>query len=259
MIRVERDARGVAEVWLARPERHNALTAAMMDDLTAVARDLGADPAVRAVVLAGEGPTFCAGADLDWMRAQVAGGPDARRAEANRLAGMLGALDAIPRPVVARVQGNAFGGGVGLLSVCDMVVAADSARFALTEVKLGLIPATIGPYVVARIGGPAARRLFLSARPIDAFEAMRLGLVTQAVPMGGLDGAVADEIAPCLLGAPAAQGEAKRLVARLSGGVTPEAVAASIDALVARWDSPEAAEGIAAFFDRRKPGWAEVG
>ncbi len=259
MIRVERDARGVATVWLARPQRHNALTAGMMDDLTAAAHHLGADPAVRVVVLTGEGPTFCAGADLAWMRAQVTGGPGARRAEAHRLAGMLGALDAIPRPVVARVQGNAFGGGVGLLSVCDMVVAADTARFALTEVKLGLTPATIGPYVVARIGGPAARRLFLSARPIDAFEAVQAGLVTRAVLPGALDDAVADEIAPCLLGAPGAQGEAKRLVARLAGSVTPEAVAAGIDALVTRWDHAEAAEGIAAFFDRRKPGWAEGG
>lgn len=259
MIRVERDGRGVATVWLARPDRHNALTAGMMDDLTAAARDLGADPAVRAVVLAAEGATFCAGADLDWMRVQVAGGPAARRAEAMRLAGMLGALDALPRPVVARVQGNAFGGGVGLLSVCDMVVASDTARFALTEVKLGLIPATIGPYVVARIGGPAARRLFLSARPIDASEAVRVGLVTRAVAAGGLDAAVEDEIAPCLSGAPAAQGEAKRLVARLAGGVTAEAVAASIDALVARWDHAEAGEGIAAFFDRRAPGWVQGG
>lgn len=254
-VRVAQDGRGVATLRLARGDRHNAMSAQMMDEITATAVALGSDPAVRVVVLAAEGASFCAGGDLHWMRAQVDGGAEARAVEARRLAGMLAALDALPKPLVARVQGNAFGGGIGLLSVCDMAVAVDTATFALTEVRLGLIPATIAPYVIARIGAGAARRLFLSARGFGAAEAASLGLLSRVVAPDDLDAAVEAEIVPCLSCAPAAVAEAKALVARLVQPVTPAMVDTSVAALAARWEHPEASEGIAAFLARRKPSW----
>ena len=258
MLDLQVDARGVARLVLNRPDRHNALSAEMMDDLTEAAGRLGADPAVRVVVLTGTGPSFCAGGDLGWMRAQVAADAAARAREARRLADMLGALDALPKPVIGAVQGNAFGGGVGLIAVCDAAIGADGARLGLTETRLGLIPATIGPYLVARMG-PAARRIFFSPRLFCAGEAVALGLLARAVPGEQLDDAVEAEVAPYLRAAPGAVAEAKALVRALSDGVDAAQVARSVEALVARWDSDEAAEGIAAFFDKRPPRWAEDG
>jgi methylglutaconyl-CoA hydratase len=255
-ITVATDARGVATVTLDRPDKRNAMSAAMMDDLTLAAARLGADPAVRAVVLTGAGDSFCAGGDLDWMRAQMAVPAAQRAAEARRLATMLGALNDLPKPLIGRVQGQAYGGGIGLMAVCDMAIGVHGARFGLTEVRLGLIPATIGPYVIARMGEARARRVFFSARLFDADEAVALGLLARAVDPTGLDAAVEAEVAPYLSAAPGAVAEAKALVRRIAAPVTPAMVEDSIAALVARWDSPEAAEGIAAFFDRRPPPWA---
>ncbi len=254
-IRIETDPRGIARLMLARPERHNALDAAAMDALTAAARRLGADPAVRVVILQAEGPTFCAGADLGWMQAQIAADAPARAAEARRLADMLGALDALPKPLIGKVQGNAFGGGIGMMAVCDCVVAAATARFALTETRLGLIPATIGPYVVARMGGGAARRVFFSGRPFDAAEAQALGLVARVVPPAALEEAALAEAEAYLATAPGAVADAKALVAALARPVTPEMIEHSIAALVARWEDAEAQAGIAAFFARRPASW----
>jgi methylglutaconyl-CoA hydratase len=229
----------------------------MMDELTAAAGQLGDDPGVRAVVLCAEGPTFCAGGDLAWMQAQAAADGPRRAAEARRLAGMLGALDRLPKPLIGRVQGNAFGGGVGLMAVCDLCVVAAPARFGLTETRLGLIPATIGPYVLARIGAGAARALFVTARGFGADEALRLGLAARVVAPEALEAAVEEEAAAALLCAPGAMAEAKALIRTLSApAVTPAMVEASIAALVARWDSPEVAEGTGAFLARRKPAWA---
>lgn len=255
-VRITRDARGVATMWLARPEKHNALSGAMIDEVTEAARTLGADDAVRVVVLAAEGKSFCAGGDLAWMRAQMDADPATRAAEARKLAHMLRALDTLPKPLIGRVQGNAFGGGVGMMSVCDVAVVADSARFGLTETRLGLIPATIGPYVVARMGAAMARRVFFSARLFDAAEAVTLGLAAGAVPPDALDAAVEAEVAPYLSCAPGAVAEAKALVRRLAPPIDDAVIDATIAALVARWESDEAAEGIAAFFDRRPPGWS---
>lgn len=255
-VRITRDARGVATMWLARPEKHNALSGAMIDEVTEAARILGADDAVRVVVLAAEGKSFCAGGDLAWMRAQMDADPATRAAEARKLAHMLRALDTLPKPLIGRVQGNAFGGGVGMMSVCDVAVVADSARFGLTETRLGLIPATIGPYVVARMGAAMARRVFFSARLFDAAEAVTLGLAAGTVPPDALDAAVEAEVAPYLSCAPGAVAEAKALVRRLAPPIDDAVIDATIAALVARWESDEAAEGIAAFFDRRPPGWS---
>lgn len=254
-IRSETDARGVATLTLARPEKHNAMSARLISELHEAADGLAADDAVRAVVLAAEGASFCAGGDLEWMREQMAADAATRRTEARRIAYALRALDRLPRPLIARVQGNAYGGGVGLISVCDVAVAADGARFGLTEVRLGLIPATIGPYVAARLGA-AARRLFFTPRLFGADEAVSLGLLSRAVPPAGLDGAVEAELRPCLEAAPGAVASAKALLRRLNGGVDDATIEATVDALVERWESSEAQEGIAAFFDRSAPPWA---
>lgn len=254
---LEVDARGVAWLRLNRPDKHNAMDAAMIGELTEVAGRLGRDPVVRVVVLTGAGRSFCAGGDLGWMRAQMGADAATRAREARALAEMLGALDTMPKPLIGRVQGQAFGGGVGLMSVCDVAVGVDSAKIGLTEVRLGLIPATIGPYVVARMGAARARRVFFSGRIFTASEAVELGLLARAVPQDALDAAVEAEIAPYLSAAPGAVAAGKRLVADLAAPVDAAQIAMTIEALVTRWESTESAEGIAAFFDKRKPAWME--
>ncbi len=249
------DARGVAWVRLNRPDRHNAMDAAMIGELTEAADRLGRDPAVRVVVLTGAGRSFCAGGDLAWMQAQMRADAQARAQGAQSLADMLGALDRMPKPLIARVQGPAFGGGLGLISVCDVAIGVEDARFGLTEVRLGLIPATIGPYLVARMGAAQARRVFFSGRVFDAAEAVALGLLARAVPDAMLDTAVEAEIAPYLAAAPGAVAAGKRLVADLARPVDDAQIAQTVAALIARWESAESAEGISAFFEKRKPRW----
>ncbi len=251
------DARGVAWLQLARPDAHNAMNAAMIADLTTAAARLGRDPAVRVVVLTGTGRSFCAGGDLGWMREQMAADGPTRARGARALADMLGALDRMPKPLIGRVQGQAFGGGLGLMSVCDVAVGVDGAKFGLTEVRLGLIPATIGPYVVARMGAARARRVLFSGKVFDANEAVALGLLARAVPDAELDATVEAEIAPYLSAAPGAVAAGKALVAQLGGGVSDAQVDVTVDALVARWASDEAEEGIAAFFEKRAARWVE--
>jgi methylglutaconyl-CoA hydratase len=251
------DGRGVAWLTLNRPDKHNAMNAEMIAALTQAAERLGRDPAVRVVVLTGAGASFSAGGDLAWMRAQMEADGETRAREALGLARMLGALDRLPKPLIGRVQGQAFGGGVGLISVCDVAIAVRQARFGLTEVRLGLIPATIGPYVVARMGAARARAVFFSGRIFPAAEAVSLGLVARVVEAEALDAVVEDEIAPYLSAAPGAVAAGKALLADLGGGVGEAEVARSVEALVARWESAESAEGIAAFFERRKAAWME--
>ena len=254
-IRIEVDGRGVARLDLARVEKHNALSAQMISELTSAAERLGRDPAVRVVVLGAQGETFCAGGDLGWMREQMAADGATRAREATKLAMMLRALNELPKPLIGRVQGNAFGGGVGMMSVCDVAIGADRARFGLTETRLGLIPATIGPYVLARMGEAMARRVFMSARLFGAAEAVQLGLLAAAVPAEALDAAVEAEVTPYLSCAPGAVARAKRLARALGPRIDDAAIATSIEALVATWEDPEAAEGIGAFFAKRKPAW----
>lgn len=249
-----RDARGVATVRLNQPDTHNALSAAMMDDLTALAGTLAEDDS-RAVVLTGAGKSFCAGGDLRWMRAQFDAGAEARAAEGRRLANMLQALNTLPKPVIARVNGAAFGGGVGLCCVADVAVGSEDALFGLTETRLGLIPATIGPYVIARMGEGRARRVFMSSRRFGAGEAVELGILARAVAPGDLDAAVESEIEPYLACAPGAVADAKRLARSLGPPIDEKVIAMTIDALAARWEGSEAVEGVGAFFDKRKPRW----
>jgi methylglutaconyl-CoA hydratase len=168
---------------------------------------------------------------------------------------MLGALNRLPKPLIGRLHGNAFGGGVGMAAVCDVAIGVDSLKMALTETKLGIIPATIGPYVIARMGEGRARRVFMSGRVFDAAEAVELGLLARTVPETELDAAVEREVEPYLACAPGAVAAAKKLAQDLGGAATEEAVALSIAALAARWETAEAAEGIGAFFEKRKADW----
>ncbi len=255
MIDLSVDGRGVATLALARPEKHNALSQALINDLRDAAGQIAADKDIRVVVLAGQGPSFCAGGDLGWMRDQMAGDEAMKRAAASSIAGMLGALNTLPQPVIGRVHGNAFGGGVGMACVCDVAIAADHVKFGLTETKLGLIPATIGPYVLARLGEAHARRVFMSSRVFDAAEAVTLGVVAKAVPTEALDAAIEAEVTPYLACAPGAVAAAKAFARSLGPVIDEATVARSIDALIAQWNGSEAGEGIAAFFEKRKPQW----
>lgn len=254
-ITVEVDARGVATLTLNRPEKHNAMSAQMLADLTEAAGQLGADDAVRVVVLTGAGKSFCAGGDLGWMRDQADMDGATRSVEAGKLAAMLGALNTLPKPLIGRVQGNAFGGGVGMASVCDVAIGVDTLKMGFTETRLGIIPATIGPYVLARMGEGRARRVFMSARLFGAAEAVDLGLLARAVPIGDLDAEIEAEVVPYLSCAPGAVAAAKKLARDLGPRIDDAVVAHTIAALAARWETEEAAEGIGAFFDKRKAAW----
>lgn len=255
LIKTEVDARGVARLTLARADKHNALSAQMMDEITEAIGALGADAVVRVVILDAEGASFCAGGDLKWMQAQIEADGATRAAAARKLAGMLNALNTCPKPVIGRVHGNAFGGGIGMMSVCDVAVGVEGATFGLTETRLGLTPATISPYVVARMGEARARRVFMSSRLFDAQEAERLGLLAKVVQPHELDAAIEAEVAPYLNCAPGAVAEAKALVRMLGPRLDSDLIDASIGALVTRWESPEAQEGISAFFEKRPPSW----
>ena len=255
MITIEKEARGVAWLWLDRAEKHNALSGEMIADLHQAALDLGADRDVRVVVLAARGATFCAGGDLGWMRAQMDASPAERGAEAGKLAHMLQALNTLPKPLIGRVQGNAFGGGVGLACVCDVALGVTGLKIGLTEVRLGLIPATIGPYVVARMGEGAARQVFFSGRIFGAQEAVRLGILAATVAPEEMDTAVEAEVAPYLSAAPGAVAASKALVRSLGPKIDAETIDMTIEALKARWESEESAEGIGAFFEKRKAAW----
>ncbi|WP_209425854.1 crotonase/enoyl-CoA hydratase family protein [Pararhodobacter sp. SW119] len=254
-ILIERDDRGVARMVLNRPEKHNAMSARMIVELREAAAELAADDRVRAVVLTGAGESFCAGGDLAWMQAQMAADAATRGDEAGKLAAALGALNRLPKPLIGRVQGQAFGGGMGLISVCDVAIGVTGAKLGFTETRLGLIPATIGPYVLARMGEAMARRVFMSARLFDAEEGVRLGLLARAVGPDELDAAIEAEVRPYLSCAPGAVASAKALAQRLGGRIGADDVDHSIAQLVERWESDEAHEGIEAFFARRKPSW----
>lgn len=254
-IRIEVDARGVATLTLNRPEKHNALSAQMLAELTQAAHDLGRDSAVRVVVLRGAGKSFCAGGDLDWMRAQMQADAETRAREAAKLAHMLQALNTLPKPLIGALQGNAFGGGVGMAAVCDVAIGVDHLKMGLTETRLGLIPATIGPYVLARMGEGRARRVFMSARLFDAREAVALGLLARAVPLADLDAVIEAEVAPYMSCAPHAVAQAKALARALGPRIDATTIEMSINALTACWDGEEAGEGIDAFFAKRPPAW----
>ncbi|APX11770.1 crotonase/enoyl-CoA hydratase family protein [Tateyamaria omphalii] len=256
-ISITTDARGVATLMLDRADKHNAMNAQMIAELHNAALALGADDAVRVVVLAAAGKTFCAGGDLGWMRDQMQADAETRASEAGKLAHMLHALNTMPKPLIGALHGNAFGGGVGMASVCDVAIGADHIKMGLTETRLGIIPATIGPYVVARMGEGRARRVFMSSRLFDAAEAVDLGLLARPVRADDLPAAVEAEVAPYLNCAPGAVAAAKALARSFGTRIDEDTIATSIAALKARWETEEAAEGIDAFFAKRKAAWVQ--
>lgn len=251
------DERGVATVTLNRPDLHNAFNDVIIAELTAHFRRLGDDPAVRVVVLRGSGKSFSAGGDLNWMRRMATYDFDQNRADALGLATMLRTLNELPKPTLAVVHGNCFAGAVGLVSACDIAIAADSVQFALTEVRLGLIPSTIGPYVVAALGARACRRYFLTAERFSVAEAHRLGLVHEVVPGDALEAAVATLIGHLLAGGPEALVAAKSLIPAVDRPITDALVADTADRIAKARAGAEAREGLASFFDKRKPGWVQ--
>lgn len=255
-IEVQRQG-ALATLWLNRPAARNAFDEHLLEALTAALLVLAADDSVRVLLLAGRGPAFCAGADLEWMGRMAGCSEVENLADAGRLAGTLRALATFPKPTIARVQGAALGGGTGLVAACDLAVATSEASFGTTEVRLGLIPATISPYVLAAIGARAARRYFLTGERFSAAEAQRIGLVHEVCAPAALDATVAAWVETLLLGAPGAQRAAKRLVDDVAAqALSPELIAETSRRIAAARASPEAREGIAAFLARRKPGWA---
>ncbi|MGE6740427.1 crotonase/enoyl-CoA hydratase family protein [Allorhizobium pseudoryzae] len=254
-IKVEADSRGIVQLRLNRREKRNALSAEMIADLTAFASMANERRDWRAIILSGEGAAFCAGGDLDWMRQQMAADRATRMAEARKLAHMLGALNSLPQPLIGAIHGSAFGGGVGMACICDLVLATPDTLFGLTETRLGLIPATIGPYVVARMGEGSARRVFMSGKRFAAPEAVELGLVSRVVGDGTLMAEAIAEAELYLATAPGAVASAKALVRALSGSVDSGKIEESIIALADTWEQDEAREGVAAFFEKRKPRW----
>ena len=256
IILVDIDARGVATLTLNRPHVRNAFDDALIAELTACLRRLAADAAARVLVLTGSGESFSAGGDLGWMRRMAGFGDAENRADAMALATLLRTLDELAKPTVARVNGPAFAGGLGLVSCCDIAVAAEEAVFSLSEARLGLVPATIGPYVVAAIGARAARRYFLTAERFSAGEAQRIGLVHEVVPRASLDAAIERMVAALLEGAPGAQGRAKRLIAEVgSRPLSDTTMALTAQVIADARASAEGREGLAAFFEKRKPNW----
>lgn len=250
------DDRGVTTLTLNRPDRHNAFDDTLIVELTAALRRLGDDGGVRAVVLASTGRSFSAGADLDWMRRVAGHSFDANFSDAAGLAALMHTLDRLPKPTIALVQGAAYGGGVGLVVCCDVAIAAERASFCLSEVKLGLTPATISPYVVNAIGAHWARRLFQTAEVVTAERAREIGLVQDVVPDGGLADAADALLNAILQGAPGAQADAKDLVFLLEGRPVDGALADETGRRIAlRRASDEGREGITAFLEKRPPAW----
>lgn len=247
----------LALATLARPEKHNAFDDALVAELTDALRELEADDAVRVVVLSAAGKSFCAGADLAWMRRMAGYALDDNRRDAMALAALMRTLDQFGKPTIARVHGPAYGGGVGLVACCDIVVASQSAHFALSEAKLGLVPAVISPYVVAAIGPRAARRYFLTAERFSASEAWRLGLVHElAMDDDDLDAKIGEIVESLLACGPVAQREGKALVRAVAHRpVTGEMLQQTSDLIARVRASPEGREGISAFLEKRRAAW----
>lgn len=246
----------VATVTLDRPDVRNAFNDELIAQLAAALRNLGPRDDVRCIVLAASGPAFCAGADLNWMKRMAGYSRHENLADAGALAEMLHVLYACAKPTIAKVQGDAYAGGMGLVAACDVAVAADSAHFCLSEVKLGLIPATISPYVIRAMGARAAHRYFLGAERFDAAEALRIGFVHEVVPAAALDAKVA-QLAQALVSAgPQAVKACKRLVQDVAGrDITPELVARTVQGIADIRASAEGREGVQSFLQKRKPDW----
>jgi methylglutaconyl-CoA hydratase len=254
LVEVERQG-PIARAWLGRPEQHNALSAELVAELTEAFHALAQDESARVVVLGGRGRSFCAGADLSGMRASADATFEENLAEAERLGAMFAAVAGCPKPVLGRIHGNVLGGGVGLVCACDIPVAAEDARFGFTEVRLGILPALISPYVIRRIGDRHARELMLTGERFDGAAALRLGLVQHVVPTAELDARVEERAQALLAGGPQAQGRIKALLTERGNWGWEEFRTALPQVLAEARASEEAKDGLASFFEKRKPGW----
>jgi methylglutaconyl-CoA hydratase len=249
-------AHHVAVVWMAREKTRNAFNETMIGDLTRAFGDLGADPDVRAVVLAGRGPAFCAGADLEWMKRIAGFSMQENRTDARALADMLRTIYECPKPTIARVHGDAYAGGMGLVAACDVAFAAINANFCLSETRLGLIPATISPYVLRAMGVNAARRYFLTAERFDAAEAYRIGFVHDIAPPGELDTRVNTLLGALMETSANAVRETKLLVREIQGrSVDDTLLADTAERIATVRTSDDGKEGVRAFLEKRKPRW----
>jgi len=252
----------VARVSLARPERHNAFDAGLIAELRAAFAGLAGEPPdrLRAVVLAGDGPSFCAGADIGWMRASLELDAEANEQDAMAMAEMFDAIDTCPVPVIARVQGSVLGGGTGLCAVSDLVIAESGTRFGFTETRLGILPAVISPFVIAKIGETNARALFPGGRRFDALRAQRIGLVHELVEgPEALDAAVEGALADVLAAGPTAARAAKSIVREVRGLPHGSSKWHTARVIARQRRSPEAQEGLRAFLEKRSPSWAPNG
>jgi methylglutaconyl-CoA hydratase len=250
------DSRGIATVALNSPQTRNAMSNDLMRELRRAAHDLAADAAVRGLILTGTGDIFSAGGDLKGMQRQASNSREGRIADATEFATTLKELDQLPKPLIGRINGSAFGGGLGLIAICDVAIGLTTATFRLSEVTLGLIPATISPYVVAKIGVPNARRTFLSARKLDGNAAVQIGLLDRAVAtLEELDAAIEGEVRDLLACAPGAVANAKELIRFVSTHGLDENLPYSANALADAWETAELREGIDAFMNKRKPHW----
>jgi methylglutaconyl-CoA hydratase len=247
---------GVARVTLNRPELRNAFDDVLISALTKTFTEIGNDPAVRVMILAGNGPAFCAGADLNWMKRMAGYGYDENLADARALAEMLAALDRMPKPTIARVHGPVFAGGTGLVAACDIAVGTPEAKMCLSEAKLGLSPATISPYVMRAMGEREARRYFLTAEVFDAQEAFRIGMLSLLVPAAELDSTIQELLKHLLAGGPEAHAKIKALIRAVAGRRPDDSLVAETAKQIAEIrGSPEGREGIAAFLEKRKAAW----
>jgi methylglutaconyl-CoA hydratase len=251
---VEREG-PVARVWLNRPEVRNAFDGLMVTELRKTLFDFGTIDAVRVIVLGGKGPSFCAGADLQWMKAMAAFSREDNLREAQALADLFFTVYQSPKPVVARVHGAALGGGSGLVAACDVPVAALGTQFGFTEVRLGIIPAVISPYVVGKIGESAARELFLTGERFEAVKALEIGLVRAAVPEEDLDAAVEGRVQELLKAGPRAVAEAKALIREVAWRRVEDVQRYTVERIADIRISPEGQEGMRAFLEKRKPSW----
>lgn len=254
------DVRGVATITINRPDKHNAFNAQVIAELTDALQAAERDQKVRIIVLTGAGKSFSAGADLNWMKSMASYSEDENLEDSLKLAELMQVLDNVRKPTIARVNGHVFGGGVGLVSCCDIAISIETARFALSEVKLGLVPAVISPYVIAAIGERHARRFFLTAEAMVASAAQQIGLVHEVVPTNELDTAVKKEIDLLLQGGPEAQAAAKHLVRQVCHADTDAEnhLKQTTAKLIAQMRvSEEGQEGLSAFLEKRKPRWSK--
>lgn len=245
----------VSNIILNQPKKHNALSPLMIKELSESFDELKEDRHTKVLIISAEGKSFCAGGDLDWMKEQILSDRQTRIHEARKLADLLYKMYLFPKPLIAQVEGNAFGGGIGIISVCDVAISNENIKLALTETKLGLIPATISPYVISKIGSSNAIDLFTSARTFFPPEAKNIGLIKSFCNKENIDNVINEEAHFFLANGPSAVSASKNLVRNLSAKIDEDTIKFTVEALADVWENPESIEGINAFFEKRKPNW----